>query len=459
MTRSDHPSSYLNSYGLLTYSSQFVELCRAQLMLLRNIGAEKGIVYTTQMTIPGQEPKLEPLVSYPEEGDWQEEMFVSKMLSSTATDSEMILDDMLAAQVDLSQPSVVEQGQLSSRSPQRRKWPPQKILQPLAHEGIIIGLLWVVRIDRPWQEPERHQIEQISRTVSLAAIIDQERQWAMQTLQKQQQLQGRQQKLFDNLLHQLRNPLTAIYTFGKLLVKKIPTEDANQRIALNILRESEHLKELMEQLDNFTGTRQLSASEQLLLPEGAANQNSGSESLPLLPPASLQLQPCSVTEILEPILANAAVIAQEKQLFFSSQIPTDLSPVLASASALREVLGNLVDNALKYTRQGMVQVTVWADQQRLWIVISDSGVGIPAADLPRLFQRSYRGVQASGDIPGTGLGLSIVKDLLDQMNGKIQVVSPISHDSQGKAIGSEFTVSLSIASGTSEAIAGIEPAR
>jgi signal transduction histidine kinase len=448
MTRSDHPSSYPSSYGLLAYSSQFIELCRAQLILLGNMGAEKGIVYTTQTTVTSQEPKLEPLVSYPDESAWQEEMFISKMLSSTAEDPEMMLSDMVAPQIDLSSP-VTELGKLPSQPAQ--KWPPQKLLQPLTHEGIIIGLLWVVRIDRPWQEPERHQIEQISRTVSLAAIIDQERQWAKQTLQRQQQLQGRQQKLFDNLLHQLRNPLTAIYTFGKLLVKKIPAEDANRRIALNILRESEHLKELMEQLDNFTGTRQLEASENLLLPANVEIQNTeiqniGSESLPLLPPASLQLQPCSVTDILEPILANAAVVAQEKQLFFSSQIPTDLSPVLASASALREVLGNLVDNALKYTRQGIVQVTVWADEQQLSIAISDSGVGIPAEDLPRLFQRSYRGVQASGDIPGTGLGLSIVKDLLDQMNGKIQVVSPLSHDSKGKAIGSEFTISLPISS-------------
>ncbi len=438
MTRSDHPSSYPNSYGLLAYSSQFIELCRAQLMLLGNMGAEKGIVYTTQATTVGQEPKLEPLVSFPDESACQEEMFISKMLSSTGEDSEVMLSDMVVPQLDLSL------GKTPSQPQHVRKWPPQKLLQPLAHEGIIIGLLWVVRIDRPWQEPERHQIEQISRTVSLAAIIDQERQWAMQTLQKQQQLRGRQQKLFDNLLHQLRNPLTAIYTFGKLLVKKIPAEDSNQRIALNILRESEHLKELMEQLDNFTGTRQLEASEDLLLPENTEIQNVGGESLPLLPPASLELQPCSVTEILEPILANAAAVAQEKQLFFSSQIPADLLPVLASASALREVLGNLVDNALKYTRQGIVRVTVLADEQQLLIVISDSGVGIPAADLPRLFQRSYRGAQASGNIPGTGLGLSIVKDLLNQMGGKIKVVSPLSYDSKGRAIGSEFTVSLPI---------------
>lgn len=450
MSRSNHPSSYSNSYSSMTYSSQFVELCRAQLILLSNMGAEKGIVYTTQAVIDGQEPKLEPLVSYPDESTWQEEIFIGKMLSSNAEDPDMILSDMVAPYLDLSQfnPSPTQPSKVSSPQQPIHKWPPQKLLQPLTHEGIIIGLLWLVRIDRPWQEPERYQIEQISRTISLAAIIDQERQWIMQTLHKQQQLQGRQQKLFDNLLHQLRNPLTAIYTFGKLLVKRIPTEDTNQRIALNILRESEHLKELMQQLDNFTGTHQLETSEKLLLPELPTTEKQ-SEPLPLLSPASLQLQPCSLTEILEPILANAAAVAQEKQLFFVSQIPTDLSPVLASASALREVLGNLVDNALKYTQRGTVQVTVLTDEHQLLIVISDSGVGIPATDLPRLFQRSYRGVQASGDIPGTGLGLAIVKDLLERMNGKIQVISPVGYDSIGTAIGSEFRVSLPIANGNS----------
>ncbi len=444
MPRSDHPSSYPNSYSPLAYSSQFVELCRAQLMLLINMGAEKGIVYTTQTTIDGQEPKLEPLISYPNESTWQEEIFISKMLSGKAEDPDVTLSDLVAPHLDLSQSPGVQPSKIPSQQQPVRKWPPQKLLQPLTHEDIIIGLLWLVRVDRPWQEPERYQIEQISRTISLAAIIDQERQWITQTLQKQQQSQSRQQKLFDNLLHQLRNPLTAIYTFGKLLVKKIPVEDANQRIALNILRESEHLKELMQQLDNFTGTHQLAASENLLLPELPITEKQNSESLPLLPPASLQLQPCSVAEILEPILANAAAVAQEKQLSFTSQIPTDLSPVWASASALREVLGNLVDNALKYTEQGTVQVAVLVNEHQLSITIRDSGVGIPAEDLPNLFQRSYRGAQANGNIPGTGLGLSIVKDLLEQMDGKIQVVSPVRYNSIGTAIGSEFIVSLPV---------------
>jgi signal transduction histidine kinase len=422
-----------------SYSLQFIELCRVQLALLGDsLGAEKGIVYMAQTTTDGQEPKLEPLVSYPAENQaaWSEDLGIGKLLSSNnEEDPEMMLSDMVASNPDLT---------AAPRQRPLRKWPPQKLLQPLAHEGMILGLLLAVRFDRPWQEQERQSIEQISHTVALAAIIDRERYWATQTLREQQQLQGRQQKLLDNLLHQLRNPLTAIYTFGKLLLKKLPADDVNHRVALNITRESEHLKELLQQLDDFAGTRQIAAAEDLLLPMGEELTDEN-RSLPLLPPASLQLQACSVVEILEPILANAAVVAQEKQLTFATQIPATTPPVLASASALREVLGNLVDNALKYTLQGAVLVTVCCDERQLFIAISDSGMGIPATDLPRLFQRSYRGVQASGNIPGTGLGLSIAKELLEQMGGQIQVASPISYDAQGVGLGSRFTVLLPLA--------------
>ncbi|MBE9064795.1 sensor histidine kinase KdpD, partial [cf. Phormidesmis sp. LEGE 11477] len=58
------------------------------------------------------------------------------------------------------------------------------------------------------------------------------------------------------------------------------------------------------------------------------------------------------------------------------------------------------------------------------IVVGDTGLGIPAADLVRLFERNYRGVQAKGDIPGTGLGLAIAQSLMSEMHGFIEVVSP-----------------------------------
>jgi len=57
-------------------------------------------------------------------------------------------------------------------------------------------------------------------------------------------------------------------------------------------------------------------------------------------------------------------------------------------------------------------------------VIRDTGCGIPAEDIPYIFQRHYRGVQADGHIPGSGLGLAIAKELIEQMEGTIELISP-----------------------------------
>ncbi|HEY9707260.1 MAG TPA: sensor histidine kinase, partial [Oculatellaceae cyanobacterium] len=98
--------------------------------------------------------------------------------------------------------------------------------------------------------------------------------------------------------------------------------------------------------------------------------------------------------------------------------------------ALREVLSNLIDNALKYTPSGgQVNIRVGEKRQTaqgvmIGIAVSDTGPGIPPQDLEHLFERHYRGVQAATAIPGSGLGLAIAKELIEQMHGDIEVFSP-----------------------------------
>jgi len=93
-------------------------------------------------------------------------------------------------------------------------------------------------------------------------------------------------------------------------------------------------------------------------------------------------------------------------------------------------LSNLIDNALKYTPSGG-EIDIQVGEKRrtpqgelIAISISDTGPGIPSQDLEHLFERHYRGVQASSAIPGTGLGLAIAKELIEQMHGEIKVFSP-----------------------------------
>jgi two-component system phosphate regulon sensor histidine kinase PhoR len=124
-----------------------------------------------------------------------------------------------------------------------------------------------------------------------------------------------------------------------------------------------------------------------------------------------------------------------------------LPAVEGDPRALEHVLSNLVDNAVKYCPSGTrIVVSAAADDARVRLVVADTGPGIPAEHLPRVFERFYR-VDAgrSRELGGTGLGLSIVKHMVETMRGKVAVESAV-----GK--GSTFIVSLqrvdSVASAT-----------
>src|SRR5262249_18428213 len=111
--------------------------------------------------------------------------------------------------------------------------------------------------------------------------------------------------------------------------------------------------------------------------------------------------------------------------------------ILADEEAVRQILDNLIDNALKYTPTGgSVRVACTLADQNLAIAVADSGIGIPQDDLPRIFERFYRVDKArSRELGGTGLGLSIVKHLVQSIGGQIGVESRL-------GAGSQFTVRL-----------------
>jgi two-component system phosphate regulon sensor histidine kinase PhoR len=109
----------------------------------------------------------------------------------------------------------------------------------------------------------------------------------------------------------------------------------------------------------------------------------------------------------------------------------------ADPEAVNHILDNLLDNAVKYTPEGgEVRVRVWADGGQALIEVRDNGIGIPAADLPRVFERFYRVDRArSREMGGTGLGLSIVKHLIQAMHGTVSATSE-------PGVGTTFTISL-----------------
>src|SRR5262249_50934820 len=150
----------------------------------------------------------------------------------------------------------------------------------------------------------------------------------------------------------------------------------------------------------------------------------------------LEIAPVDVGRIAEDLIADSRLRFEERRI--TPSLKCQGQPhALADARALDQVLGNLLDNALKYTEPGgSIEIGVAERLGRVRVSVADTGIGIPEQDSSRIFERFYRVDRArSRALGGTGLGLSIVKHLVQAMGGEISVKSEL-----GK--GSTFSFTL-----------------
>ncbi|AOW13600.1 hypothetical protein LPB72_11415 [Hydrogenophaga crassostreae] len=143
----------------------------------------------------------------------------------------------------------------------------------------------------------------------------------------------------------------------------------------------------------------------------------------------LERQPLDVRATIAATSEIMRIKAREKGLHLSFQVAADVpQAMMGDEVRLRQVLLNLLSNAIKFTAQGEVALRVWYDQRQvpglLWFSVTDTGVGIPPARLPDLFQPFAQGDTSTARLyGGTGLGLMICKHIVELMNGQISVES------------------------------------
>lgn len=130
----------------------------------------------------------------------------------------------------------------------------------------------------------------------------------------------------------------------------------------------------------------------------------------------------------------------EKNQELVIEVPLELPPIFGNPVRLRQMIGNLLGNAAKYTQDGgRVTVHAHAEGDQIILQVIDNGPGIPSHDQPYIFDKFYRARNVEADVPGTGLGLAIVKSIVDNHQGRIWVNSRLGE-------GSNFTIVLPIAS-------------
>jgi two-component system phosphate regulon sensor histidine kinase PhoR len=212
-----------------------------------------------------------------------------------------------------------------------------------------------------------------------------------------------------NVSHEIGTPLTSIKGFAEILSDEDLSFENRKKFANIILLESERLRALTKDLLSLSDIEALDNK----MPKETININH-------------RIKSC---------LEMLAPIAKNKNIKLETIIDENLPNILGKPNWFDQILINLIDNAIKYTpKNGKVKVSITKDQEKISIIISDTGIGIPNDDLNRIFERFYRVDKArSRKEGGTGLGLAIVKHIVIAFNGKISVKSKLN-------IGTTFTV-------------------
>ncbi len=227
--------------------------------------------------------------------------------------------------------------------------------------------------------------------------------------------QQAQRDFLANVSHDLRTPLTSIQGFSQAIAEGVAADPESARHAAQIIHdEAGRLHRLVEELLDLAR-----------IEAGQADMRRGS---------------VQVGDVLRAISDSLSVKAREKSLQIDLATEESLPRIAGDADRLAQVFTNLIDNAIKHTPDGgKVTVSAKAERDHLLVIVSDTGPGIPAEDLPRVFERFYQVDKSRQRQPrdGVGLGLAIARQIVEAHGGSLEVSSV-------EGCGATFTVRLPI---------------
>ncbi len=410
----------MSEYENFRVSEEFIHLCETQLnLLLHNFLVQESAIYLTNSS-NGQTPKLIPILVYPNSASSSSRFNSLPILPSTSVRE--TFNDVVNGSF--------QSQEITTYTPNSSS--PHQLILPLIYQDLVLGLLATKRKALPWQQKEILLIKEIAKTITLARIIEQKQQLTEIKLTQLEKLRILENNHIDDFLHQLRNPLTAIGTFAKLLLKRLLPKEANYQISESIVRESDHMKDLIAGFSQQW--ERLNNGEILALNDTESTGFFLTEKIKKSDKIDIQ-------KIVNPLIISIKAIAEEKNIQVLTKINDHLSLVYTDEKALREILNNLLENAVKYTPiNGKILLEINQDESELIIKISDTGYGIPIEDQQHIFERHYRGIQSQGPIYGSGLGLSIVKKLCDKTGIKITLTSPYYWIKNQQEKGTQFSL-------------------
>jgi len=216
-----------------------------------------------------------------------------------------------------------------------------------------------------------------------------------------------------NMSHELRTPMNAIIGYSSLMLDKAYGEITPKQ-EQGLKRIESNGKNLLQLINNILDLSKLAAGRM-----------------------SLFLESCDLKELTDEVLATMECLAHERKLTLTAEVPGSIS-LRTDKTKLKQVLINLIGNAIKFTHQGGISINVetLTDPPRVRIYVQDTGIGIKEEDIPLLFEE-FKQLDSTPtrQYGGTGLGLSITKKIVELFQGTVQVKSIV-------GTGSTFIVTL-----------------
>ncbi|GAB4539086.1 MAG: hypothetical protein Kow0063_27580 [Anaerolineae bacterium] len=235
---------------------------------------------------------------------------------------------------------------------------------------------------------------------------------AMQDVTYLKELDEMKTDFINTVSHDLRSPLSGIL-IATHLVAQTGDVNAQQREFLDTIEQ--RVVAMTELIDDLLDAARIEAG------------------------IDMELEPCAISPLINQAVSQLDEQIQDKDLQLEINTHQNLPPVLGNARRLRQVLNNLISNAIKYTPEGgQISIATNLRQDEIVVSVRDTGIGIPLTDQPHIFDKFYRVERPEvASVKGTGLGLAITRSIVEKLGGRIWVQSEIN-------VGSTFSFALPI---------------